>query len=361
MVPNAPPEQIAISLVAMRFAGKALLASLGALACAALVAADANFDWLIEDGNARAQVLETCWEWGENQLCGIELTNGLVSRRFVTSPGFGTVDYILNASTAFGGEQSMFRTVKPEAVLQINGTLYNVGGLAQLQPLPTVFLAYCNRSDFTLTQDVGAFQYVSHFVTAPEAPFPWTPGTRHSPKEYAWPPAGVVLGVQFALAPTVGNWTVAADFGGNASTSLQVHELTEPVTARYWKGSVLSTDSPSKGYPARILEIAFQLTDGTWLNNSALNASGANFVTGASGYVPARLCWCVRQFARVFGSDWVYAPRATLVLPAGMAVLWLEFSPPVAVKLPPGDRAVGFRLPVTRSHAQCFRCVSSAC
>ncbi len=51
------------------------------------------------------------------QVCGIELRNGLITRRFVTSPGFGTVDYLLNATASLGGLQSFFRTVKPEAQL----------------------------------------------------------------------------------------------------------------------------------------------------------------------------------------------------------------------------------------------------
>ena len=92
------------------------------------------------------------------QICGLELRNGLISRRFVTSPAFGTVDYVLNASTSYGGEQSMFRTVKPEALVTINGTTLSVGGLLQTQALPTVFLAYANRSDFALGVDTTAFQ-----------------------------------------------------------------------------------------------------------------------------------------------------------------------------------------------------------
>lgn len=41
-----------------------------------------------------------CWSDG---LCGIELRNGLVSRRFVTSPAFGTVDLLLNTTRDRGG------------------------------------------------------------------------------------------------------------------------------------------------------------------------------------------------------------------------------------------------------------------
>jgi len=36
-------------------------------------------------------------------------------------------------------------------------------------------------------------------VSALEAPFPWTPGTRHSPSELNWPPKGVELRVNFNL------------------------------------------------------------------------------------------------------------------------------------------------------------------
>lgn len=157
---------------------------------------DAEVDWLIKKVGVSSHVVDRCWQYADKQLCGVEISNGLISRRFVTSPAFGTIDYILNASTPFGGEQSMFRTVKPEAQITLNGTAYNVGGLTLHTPFLTKFHAYCNRSDFNLDIDKSAFHYVSHSVSSPVAPFAWTPGTRYSPK-YAWPPKGKTLIVKF--------------------------------------------------------------------------------------------------------------------------------------------------------------------
>jgi hypothetical protein len=110
---------------------------------------------------------------------------------------------------------------------------------------------YANRSDFGLANDPEAFQFVrypacsacmsaalhahprtlllvcpappfpvcaplnlclppgsctSYSTGAPVAPFPWVPGTRHSPKEYAWPPAGIVL---VSAAPHTHPWPPA--------------------------------------------------------------------------------------------------------------------------------------------------------
>ena len=109
---------------------------------------------------------------------------------------FGTIDWVLNATTARGGAQSMFRAVMPEGQLTLDNTTFDIGGLSQI----STFRAYCNRSELGLSNISSnpAFRYVSHSVGEPIAPFPWTPGTRHSPPEYKWPPVGKNLAVTFA-------------------------------------------------------------------------------------------------------------------------------------------------------------------
>lgn len=85
----------------------------------------------------------------------------------------------------------------PEGQITLDSTAFDIGGLAQQR----TFRAYCNRSDFMLTNTNTtrpAFTYVSHHVGEPIAPFPWVPGTRHSPAEYHWPPRGKRLAVVFA-------------------------------------------------------------------------------------------------------------------------------------------------------------------
>lgn len=70
----------------------------------ALVLADADateYDWLIHSPTAKTQVLENvCWSDG---LCGIEMRNGLISRRWILSPAFGTIDLLLNTTRERGG------------------------------------------------------------------------------------------------------------------------------------------------------------------------------------------------------------------------------------------------------------------
>ena len=124
----------------------------------------------------------------------LRLTNGLLSRVFLFSPTFGTVDLYSHSS-----RRSLLRTLTPEAVLSLDGHPYPIGGL-QLDPSPSTSPtppehAYANRSAWRLTTDPTAWTYHSHSTSAPLAPFPWTPGTRHSPTDVQWPPRGLRLSV----------------------------------------------------------------------------------------------------------------------------------------------------------------------
>ena len=65
-------------------------------------------DWLVSTTSTPATtpyVAESCWpEYDHYPVqCGVEIGNGLVVRRFVTTPAFGTIDYIVNATPRFGG------------------------------------------------------------------------------------------------------------------------------------------------------------------------------------------------------------------------------------------------------------------
>eukprot|EP01060_Flectonema_neradi_P038947 TRINITY_DN834_c3_g1_i1.p1 TRINITY_DN834_c3_g1~~TRINITY_DN834_c3_g1_i1.p1 ORF type:complete len:731 (+),score=110.09 TRINITY_DN834_c3_g1_i1:70-2262(+) len=144
-------------------------------------------DWLIEKVDDPATVVVD----GST----IKIGNGIVTRAFVTTPAFGTVDLTLNATLEYEGEQSAFRAVTNESLITLNGTQYIIGGLRQA----STFRAYCNRTELSLLPPSGDnfFKYVNHSVSAPVAPFPWTPGTRHSSKDVNWPPKGVVLSVAF--------------------------------------------------------------------------------------------------------------------------------------------------------------------
>ena len=118
---------------------------------------------------------------------GIVLSNGLISRSFLLSPDFGTVDFY-----SFGTDASILRAISPEAVVTLDGEDYNVGGL-----LSSVQPDYFNRTDISYQVDPTAFHYVSHTTSQPVAPFHWEPGLRHSPSYSQWPPQGLTLQVQF--------------------------------------------------------------------------------------------------------------------------------------------------------------------
>ena len=226
--------------------------SLPALAAASPISSPtaAADDWLVTPVTTPSAVHENvCWpEYGE-KVCGIEITNGLTARRFVTSPAFGTIDWLRNATVERGGLESMFRAVEPEASLSVDGAQYTVGGLISLtqSPIPaagkeaaaaatatkkknnrnstgsvknTRFRAYCNRSDFAaqlgVNESAAFFRYSSHRISAPVAPFPWTPGTRHGAKELSWPPKGVTLVVEFTVHdPTTTTTTTTASVATN--------------------------------------------------------------------------------------------------------------------------------------------------
>lgn len=261
----------------------ALLATLVAVAHS-----DSDVDWLVSRPAARSAVKSACWDYGDVQpVCGLEIGNGLLSRRFVLQPAFGTLDYVLNATTERGGEQSMLRVIRPEGRITLDGVEYNIGGLVQKQTPPTIFHAYLNRSSLELEANRSAFQFKSYRVDIPQAPFKWTAGTRGSPKEYSWPPKGATLAVTFALPPTIEQWSTIASFNNTATNTSQRQEFVlpnSPVTARYWKFACDKSCSPE---PPAIAELEFRV-NGQWLKNNG--TAMRSFVVSASsqGPFPAR-------------------------------------------------------------------------
>jgi hypothetical protein len=205
-------------------------------------------DWLlIGTAGYPANVKEEiCWDDG---LCGLELSNVLLTRRWTLSkPAFGTVD-LLMTNTKFNKrrkplQESMLRTIEPEASFVLSSPLmgnveYRVGDLFYNE----TFNAYLNRTDFanklgkTPTEyDNTTFRYVSHDVSNPVAPFSWTPGTRHSLDYVSWPPRGVALQIHFRTQPSTGDSRLNDDAFGAQSLQVTMHyELYDgiPVMAKW--------------------------------------------------------------------------------------------------------------------------------
>lgn len=132
-------------------------------------------DWLIDDVPERAKVVK----YGGDVVA---LENGLIRRSFKTTPNCATIA-LDNLMTG----QSMLRAVKPEAVLEIGGRLWEVGGLKG-QP----DLAFLRRDWIDhLTSDPDAFHMAGYTIGTPEAPIQWI-AARHAGHE-RYPPAGVAL------------------------------------------------------------------------------------------------------------------------------------------------------------------------
>jgi hypothetical protein len=65
----------------------------------------ATDDWLVTPNDRPASyVEEQCWTYDGSlpqALCGLELGNGHMARRFLTTPAFGTIDYLERHSPAW--------------------------------------------------------------------------------------------------------------------------------------------------------------------------------------------------------------------------------------------------------------------
>lgn len=139
-------------------------------------------DWLLTPSSYQAQV--TVSPDGRE----VELNNGLLRRVVRLHPNAATValDNLVNG-------ESLLRGVKPEAVVEIDGRKFDVGGLKG-QPnyafLRPEWLAQ-------LRADPTAFRYVGHAVGKPQERMAWK-RTRHHAPDVKWPPSGVSLRLDFA-------------------------------------------------------------------------------------------------------------------------------------------------------------------
>ena len=115
-------------------------------------------DWLVTPVRQSARVLT------QADRHEIALDNGLARRVFRLAPNFATVG-LDNLST----QMALLRGVKPEAILELDGHRYEVGGLKG-QP----DYAYLNPKWLDqMTSDPQAFQYVRYTEGTPQPRFAW--------------------------------------------------------------------------------------------------------------------------------------------------------------------------------------------
>lgn len=136
-------------------------------------------DWLIDNTN---------WpmpSFNQNTDGTYTFSNGLVSRTFSFAAGlFGTVDIY-----SFNRGSSLLRAIGPEGYLMLDNYTYSLGTLTS----GANFFGYMNRTAVDYVSNPQGWDLSSWSLTTPTAPFPWTPGTRGSPKTAQWPPNGVTL------------------------------------------------------------------------------------------------------------------------------------------------------------------------
>lgn len=116
----------------------------------------------------------------------IVLSNGLVRRTLRLRPNAGTVAFD-NLMTG----ASIIRGVKPEAVVEIDGRRFNVGGL-----IGQIEYGYL-RPEWvdSFTSDPNAFAFVDYEVGQTEARFPWN--RKRDSADPPWPAPGVSLRLRF--------------------------------------------------------------------------------------------------------------------------------------------------------------------
>ncbi len=148
--------------------------------CAARVLAGP--DWLLDPKPYKAE-LRTNVPGRE-----IVLSNGLLARTFRLEPDAATVglDNLVSG-------QALLRGVKPEAVVQINGVRYEIGGLKG-QP-NMAFL----RPEWVegMRANPDAFHFTGYSIGRIEPRMAWKQ-TRHHAPDVKWPPAGVHLCMDYA-------------------------------------------------------------------------------------------------------------------------------------------------------------------
>jgi len=134
-------------------------------------------DWLLGNFPEKSK-LET------KSNSAIVLTNGLISRTFSISPNGATIgfDNLVN-------DETLLRSVRPEALVEIDGIEYEVGGLNG-QPVHN----YLKKSWIKdMTVNPGSFKYKSYSISEIEERFQWKKRMDWLPKDMPWPPKGKTL------------------------------------------------------------------------------------------------------------------------------------------------------------------------
>jgi hypothetical protein len=152
-----------------------------ALSCG-LLGARESADWLLDGSAYKAQVAASA-DGRE-----VSLDNGLVRRVFRLAPNAATVSF----ENLMTGE-SFLRAVRPEALVELDGTKYDVGGLGG-QPVQNFLKpAWIDK----LEAKPGSFRFTRYTTGKTEPRFPWEKRREWMPRDLPWPAPGVSLVLEF--------------------------------------------------------------------------------------------------------------------------------------------------------------------
>ena len=139
-------------------------------------------DWLIDNSRFKANLFRGT---SSNELV---LANGLIARTFRLAPNAATVglDNLLTG-------EAILRGVKPEALVEIDGTRYEIGGLKGQPNYAFLRPEWVDQ----LRADPAAFRFVGFEVGKPKERLAWKQVRHHAPGA-KWPPEGVSIRLDFA-------------------------------------------------------------------------------------------------------------------------------------------------------------------
>ncbi len=140
-------------------------------------------DWLV----ANVQVKSGLFRTADNSE--IVLSNGILSRSIKISPNAATVS-LKNIQT----KQEYLRGVKPEAIIEIDGIKYEVGGLDGQKNY--AFLTTEDKNG--LKSSLNSFHLTNIEVGSPRPVMQWNTVRHHAPGT-VWPPKGVRVQMDYSL------------------------------------------------------------------------------------------------------------------------------------------------------------------
>jgi hypothetical protein len=155
---------------------------------AALGAPTTQPDWLIDNSSYSATIKQTNSD--------LILQNGLVQRVIRLTPDAATIA-LTNQQT----DESLLRSVRPEAIVQIDGTNFDVGGLSGQK----IHNYLDDKQLNDLTANPKAFHFKSLSIGKTEPRFAWKPRREWMPKDMPWPPPGAAVTLAFTAPAVLGD------------------------------------------------------------------------------------------------------------------------------------------------------------